>query len=151
MATESKSLLSRIFGAQAPPADATDTDSYFEKLIKYIPADIVAAYVTIAGILQEHDNQPIWMTWAVFGCLLALTPLYVCWLKTTPPGISASKTFHWTASCIAFTVWVFALGGPFAAAFDWYRPFFGSIALILTTLLLPALESVVYRKTPTTK
>lgn len=139
-------ILRRIFGVQDPPPESNSTDSYFEKLIKYIPADIVAAYVTIAGILSEHNNDPLWLTWAVFGCLLALTPLYVCWIKTNPPGIMPSKTFHWAASCLAFTVWVFALGGPFAASFDWYRPFFGSIALILTTLLLPALEGVVYRQ-----
>ena len=141
-----RTILRRIFGVQDPPPESNSTDSYFEKLIKYIPADIVAAYVTIAGILSEHNNDPLWLTWAVFGCLLALTPLYVCWIKTSPPGIMPSKTFHLAASCLAFTVWVFALGGPFAASFDWYRPFFGSIALILTTLLLPALEGVVYRK-----
>ena len=92
-----RTILRRIFGVQDPPPESNSTDSYFEKLIKYIPADIVAAYVTIAGILSEHNNDPLWLTWAVFGCLLALTPLYVCWIKTSPPGIMPSKTFHWAA------------------------------------------------------
>ena len=43
-----RTILRRIFGVQDPPPESNSTDSYFEKLIKYIPADIVAAYVTIA-------------------------------------------------------------------------------------------------------
>lgn len=130
----------RGLAAQEPPPDSKATDSYFEKLLKYIPADIVAGYVAIAGILTEHNNQPLWLTWSVFGILLALTPLYVCYKKTEPPGFSWSKTFHWVTSCIAFTAWVFALGGPFAATFSWYQPYLGSVVLILTTLIIPVLE-----------
>ena len=140
----------RGLAAQEPPPDSKASDSYFEKLIKYIPADIVAGYVAIAGILTEHNNQPLWLTWAVFGTLLALTPLYVCYKKTDPPGIAWSKTFHWVTSCIAFTAWVFALGGPFAVTFDWYRPVYGSVLLILTTLTLPVLESIFYGGSPPT-
>lgn len=132
------------FADQEPPPGSKDSDSYFEKLIKYIPADIVAAYVAIAGILQENGNQPLWLTWGVFATLLGLTPLYICFIKTHPKGITSAKCFHWVTSCLAFTIWVFALGGPFAATFDWYRPYFGSVALILTTLLLPALEGIMY-------
>lgn len=35
-------------------------------------------------------------------------------------------------STIAFVVWVFAIGGPFASL-DWYKPVYGGIALILVT------------------
>lgn len=133
------------FAAQEPPPDSKESDSYFEKLIKYIPADIVAAYVAIAGILQENGNQPLWLTWSVFATLLALTPLYVCFVKTTPKGFLSAKCFHWVTACLAFTVWVFALGGPFAATFEWYRPYFGSVALILTTLIIPVLEGQFYK------
>ena len=136
------------FAAQEPPPDNKDTDSYFEKLIKYIPADIVAAYVAIDGILKQGSNDPLWLTWAVFISLLALTPLYVCYMKTDPPGFVSSKTFHWVASTFAFAVWVFALGGPFAVTFVWYKPIFGSVLLILTTLLLPVLENACFKCPP---
>ncbi len=132
--------LVRRLATQDPHPDAKVTDSYFEKLVKYIPADIVAGYVAISGILTEHNNQPLWLSWGVFGVLLALTPLYVCYRKTEPPGFVFSKTFHWVTACIAFTAWVFALGGPFAASFSWYQPYLGSIVLILTTLIIPVLE-----------
>ncbi len=136
------------FAAQEPPPGSKDTDSYFEKLIRYIPADIVAGYVALDGVLKEGGNSPLWLTWAVFAALLALTPLYVCYVKTQPPGIVSSKTFYWFASTFAFAVWVFALGGPFAATFAWYKPVYGSVLLILTTLALPVFESIFYNGTP---
>lgn len=134
--------------AQNPPLDASDTDSYFEKLLKYIPADIVAAFVALDGILKEGGNDPLWLSWAVFGALLVLTPFYICYIKTTPPGIVTAKTFHWAASTFAFAVWVFALGGPFAVTFAWYKPVFGTVLLIITTLALPVFESIFYKSTP---
>ncbi|MBX9941112.1 MAG: hypothetical protein K2Y32_17755 [Candidatus Obscuribacterales bacterium] len=151
--SEDKSSLPRRrwglrFAAQEPPPGSKDTDSYFEKLIRYIPADIVAGYVALDGILKEGGNSPLWLTWAVFIALLSLTPLYVCYVKTEPPGIVSSKTFYWLASTLAFAVWVFALGGPFAATFAWYKPVYGSVLLILTTLTLPVFESIFYKGTP---
>ena len=130
------------FAAQDPPPDSKTTDSYFEKLVKYIPADILAAYVAITGITASND-PPLWLTWGVFGVLLALTPLYVCYVKTAPKGFVSSKTFHWVTACLAFSAWVFALGGPFAT-FVWYKPYLGSVVLILTTLIIPVLEGQFY-------
>ncbi len=98
----------RLFAAQEPPPDSKSTDSYFEKLVKYIPADILAAYVAITGITASV-NPPLWLGWAVFGVLLVLTPLYVCYVKTAPKGFVSSKTFHWVTACLAFSSWVWAL------------------------------------------
>jgi len=134
------------FAAQAPPPDSKDFDSYFEKLVRYIPADILAAYVAISGITASND-PPLWLTWGIFGVLLALTPLYVCLVKTAPPGIAWSKTFHWVTACLAFSAWVFALGGPFATL-AFYKPYLGSVVLILTTLIIPVLEGQFYKAGP---
>ncbi|MBN9397271.1 MAG: hypothetical protein J0H83_18630 [Candidatus Melainabacteria bacterium] len=128
------SLIHRVIGPRNPPSDFKDSDSYFEKLLKAVPADIVATYITIQGILAEHNKQPLWLSWAVFVVLLVLIPPYVCYVKTEPTGFVANKAFHRLTSCIAFFVWVFAMGGPFATTFDWHRPYFGSIALIVTRL-----------------
>ena len=134
------------FAAQAPPPDSKVTDSYFEKLVKFIPADILAAYLAISGITASND-PPLWLTWGIFGVLLALTPLYVCLVKTDPPGIAWSKTFHWVTACLAFSAWVFAMGGPFATLV-FYKPYLGSVVLILTTLIIPVLEGQFYKSGP---
>ena len=130
--------------AQNPPPDAKDTDSYADRLLKYIPADIVAAFVALDGILKQGGNDPLWLNWAVFGALLVLTPFYVMYIKTETPGFAIAKSFHAFAAMLSFTVWVIAMGGPFALSFASYKPVFGSVLLILTTLLLPVLEGCFY-------
>lgn len=130
---------------QAPPQDRRLTDSYFERLLRYVPADIVAAWVALDGIFKEQSYHPLWLAWSVFAVLCVLTPLYIIYMKTDPPGLLPAKTFHWVASTFAFSVWVFALGGPFPSTFPWYQPIYGSVLLIMTTLFLPVLEAIFYR------
>ncbi|MBS2008314.1 MAG: hypothetical protein JST01_14800 [Cyanobacteria bacterium SZAS TMP-1] len=139
-----------FFNSQDPPPDSRVTDSYFEKLLRYIPADIVAAYLTIDGILRTQLHNPNWLPWTVFGVLFFLTPFYVVFMKTDPPGFAPSKNFHWVASLFAFTIWVFALDGSFAQTFDWYSPIYGSILLVITTLILPIAERLFVKLTPNT-
>jgi hypothetical protein len=126
--------------SQDAPPDSKAGETYSQKLLNYIPADIVAAWLALVGILsQAGANIPNWLSWAVFGALLLLTPFYVCFVKTDPPGLTTAKTFHWVTACLAFSSWVFAMGGPFLTL-KWYMPVFGSIVLVIVTLAIPVLE-----------
>ncbi len=136
--------------AQNEPRNAEPRrdDSYFEKLVKYIPADILAAYMTFSGIITDQPNNPLWLYWVGFIGLLILAPLYTIYRPSEPPPLLyASKTkFCAVASAVSFAVWVFAIGGPFAATWPlWYRPIYGSLLLILTTLTLPIVEKLLLR------
>ena len=132
-----------------PPLGFRADESYFEKLLRYIPGDIVAGWVALNGIIVgEAGNSPT-LQWIVFGTLLVLSPLYMCYMKTSPQGIGWSKTFPCLVAAFAFAVWVFALGGPFAAQWPTlYKPVYGSIALILTTLIIPVVEKIFYDSSP---
>lgn len=128
----------------APQVPDERTSSYFEKLIKYIPGELIAAYIAIDGILREEllsDPIAAWLYWGVFVFLLFLTPLYVKY-RPTKEAEQQSIRYHCCAATVAFAVWVFALGGPFAVTWpDVYRPVYGSLLLILTTLTIPILEA----------
>lgn len=131
--------------ADKPRANTEGPDSsYFEKLLRYIPGELVAAYLALDGLLREEilaHSQVLY--WIVFGSLLVLTPLYVIFRPTHDSLAEHSMRFHATAGTVAFAVWVFALGGPFAATWpELYRPVYGSILLIITTLTIPVLEKV---------
>ncbi len=132
-----------------PAADGGRDDTYFEKLLKYVPGDIVAAFVAIDGLLRDQALvNPLWLDWTVFGGLLILAPLYAVYRPSTPPppSLQARRTFHAVAAMVAFTVWVFALGGPFATTWpDIYRPMYGTILLIFTTLIIPLFEKILLR------
>ena len=142
--------LKRFFNSQDPPPDSRPNDSYFEKLIRYIPGDIVAAYLTLDGVLRSVTPDPRWLPWAVFAVMFLLTPFYVVFMKTDPPGFAPSKNFHWMASLVAFTVYAFAIDGSFAHTFPWYNPVYGSVLLVLTTLIIPLAERLFIKLSPTT-
>lgn len=103
-------------------------DGYFDRLIKYIPADIVAGWVALDGLSKEMGAAPLW---ALFGVVAVLS--YFWMLKQTnvpgePPAIRQAAL-----ATISFAVWAFALqSGPFDTIT--YPAQYGSIALILYTL-----------------
>jgi hypothetical protein len=121
-------------------------DHYFGKIIKYIPTEVVAGYVTLSGfvkVLHPPHSQFTWFCILSIG-LLVLTPLY--FLVSTSASINSYR--HAVAGTIAFAVWVFATGGPFQASCGnpndcWYSPAIGSIVLGLVCLTLPFIERIV--------
>ncbi|HUF98942.1 MAG TPA: hypothetical protein VMM60_12505 [Ilumatobacter sp.] len=122
----------------------TNEDSFIAKLVKYIPAEINAAYLAGAGIIaaasgEAARNTAHWV-WVVFLFLAA--PLWIA-VATREPG----KPIAWYQTLVApvaLIVWVFAMGGPFEQM-SWYQPMWGSLALIATTILFPILEKVFVR------
>ena len=60
------------------------------------------------------------------------------------PDKSVSRRYCVLASTMSFAVWVYAIdGGPIAISFpEFYQPLYGSLLLIITTLILPVLEIV---------
>lgn len=144
MSDEEKNPKEKEADTPGPQAPDDRTSSYFEKLIKYIPGELNAAYIAIDGILREElvsDPIAAWLYWGVFLFLLVLTPLYIKY-RPTKEAVEQSVRFHCCAATVAFAVWVFALGGPFAISFpDIYRPVYGSLLLILTTLTIPIIEA----------
>jgi hypothetical protein len=114
-------------GGPQPPLD-----TYFDKVIKYIPSDIVGAWVAATGLIKTATGVPtekvLWISFA-FGLVAT-----AAWkFKQTHLPIQAA------ISTGAFLVWVFALpGGPFEPL-SWYNHLYGSLALIgytLTTALV---------------
>ena len=110
-------------------------DRYQDRLIKYIPGDVIAVYLAIAGILKTASGHiPLQaIQWVVFLVLLPGT-----WFYLQRVG-GVNKWQQILISVIAFVVWVFSLGGPFTQ-FGWYDPVYGAIVLPLYTFIIPIFE-----------
>ena len=109
-------------------------DTYFDRVIKYIPADIVAAWVAVTGAVKSATNVPKdVILWVAFGLGIPLTAAWT-YRQTQEPG-HAALPVQVAISTGAFIVWVFALGEPFSYA-AWYNPVYGSLLIILYTLLV---------------
>ncbi len=116
----------------AAGAQPVEIDTYFDKVLKYIPADIVGAWVAVTGLIssaRDIPRQPI--LWVAFGIGLILTAWWT-WKQAAVPGRRAPVT-QAVISTGAFAVWVFALGGPFQQVPG--REVYGSLLLILYTLV----------------
>lgn len=127
----------------APGPVPTGSDQYLAKVIKYIPAPIVAAYAAATGMIAEDPIHVIYLSWAVFFVCWVMAPMYVWFIPgEAQESKDCSKRFCVLAAIVSFAVWAFALGGPFALTFGWYRPLYGSLALIFATLAMPLLEKI---------
>jgi hypothetical protein len=103
-------------------------DTYQDRLLKLIPAEVIATYIFLDGVLRlAPANVPVPMLrWFVFVVLLFGTWFYLSRVE------NVTKKHQLAISTIAFALWVFYLGGPFAS-FRWYSPIYGAILLPLYT------------------
>ncbi len=111
-------------------------DDYLTKILKYIPAEVVALYVTLYNIAYaaRADIPFTLIVWIIFGIGIIGTVLYL---------LRVAKVNDWsqiTVSTIAFVVWVFALGGPFSHC-AWYQPAYGALILPIYTFFMPIMIS----------
>ena len=114
--------------------ESIPADGYADKLIKYIPADVVAAWLAVTGIVAGDPGSPQKpLLWFLFVAFLAITFFWT--LKQTAQRSKNRAMTQTAISTGSFAVWVFALGGPFATL-AFYRPSYGAIALIMYTLLV---------------
>ncbi|NEO86187.1 MAG: hypothetical protein F6J87_18310 [Spirulina sp. SIO3F2] len=115
-------------------------DSYFDRLLKYIPADVVMFWLTGSNLIQNQDDDSprLGLLWLMFVGGLVLSFFW-----TRKQTAEAGKPTAWrqvALSCASFAVWVFAIGGPFVGL-SWYDPIIGSIVLLFYMTSIPLLPA----------
>jgi hypothetical protein len=116
-------------GKTAPEQELT------QKVISYIPVEIVTAWTAIYGTLVSLNSAEVY--WAAFVILGILVPIYI-WKFTTEPDLPAAK-FQIIGATGAFIAWVFAMGGPFTTLESFgfvYDPQYGTIVLAIYAVIL---------------
>jgi hypothetical protein len=124
--------------AFAEEGTSEKSDTYLDRVAKYVPVETLVLWAAAGGVIStapdESQSILLWITLAV-GTIL--TAVYI-WIRTKEQGQSVQIT-QTIISTIAFAVWVFAVGGPFAD-FSWYHPTFGSFALIIYSAAVGVVE-----------
>jgi len=109
-------------------------DKYADKLVKYIPADIIGAWLAAKGLILTASDVPTSLIlWISFGVGLVLTFLWT--LKQTKLPNHKPAYTQSIISTVAFLVWVIAMGKPFEL-----NPLYGSLLLILFSLVIPLIN-----------
>lgn len=115
-------------------APVPEADDYKSRLLKYIPAEIVALYITLDAMIRS--GNPPWRQmglWVAFWVTLVGVPAYLWRVQRV------RKWVQLLISTTAFAVWVFAIGGPFAVL-SWYSPLLGGLVLVAYTFFIPIIE-----------
>jgi hypothetical protein len=118
-----------------PPVPNITEDEYKDRLLKYIPADVIAIYLSLQGfVAMLRDPAPIRaLHWVVFAIILVVT---IPWQR------KVAKIGKWPQVLIgtgAFIVWAITVGEPFTTASlgVWYQSAYGAMILALYTFLIP--------------
>jgi len=137
---ETRAAASALFLGAGPDCDQPEGDGYIDRLLKYIPAEVIALYLGANNVIpasdSTHPHQQEIAMWVVAGLAALATPLYL-FITTRKKG--APTVWSQIIICsVAFPVWVFAIGGPFEVSFpDWYKQerWIGAIVIMFGTFL----------------
>lgn len=112
--------------------DQGSTTNYRDRLLKLIPSEIVAAYVTLHGLIMGLESDYKYnILWIVVGVLFVLTPFYLIRVSMV------TKKGQILITSIGFLVWVFTTNPPIDKIWDIPSIFIGSLIFILYTLFIP--------------
>jgi hypothetical protein len=108
-------------------------NNYRDRLVKLIPSEIVAAYLTIYGLVQGSGGNTNYdmILWIVIGILFIFTPVYLV------KFMEVKKPLQILFTSFGFIIWVMVSGWPQDEILGVSAAFFGSILLVLYTLLIP--------------
>lgn len=112
-------------------------DGYLDKIMKYIPSEIVGVWITLKTMIDGNSNIPQdKILWGILVFCLFLTFAYIRLLPSAEQDKPSIK--QTVISVGAFIVWAIAIGGqPFTSLGDWYQPIYGSILMVLYTATIP--------------
>lgn len=118
-------------------ADDNKEDPYVNKLLKLIPADVIAVYLTVFNLIKAYQRSDggtnTTFQWIVFIAILLITPFYLKFIA------KIESTLQIIFCMVSFCIWVFSMGGPMdGQEISGYSvQFIASVILPIYTLLIP--------------
>ncbi len=117
-----------------------DTQQFSDKLVKFIPTEIIGAYMVLAGFLgfgpgtnlNTSDHMQGILIQVVFFIFLVLTPVYLWKIS------NVTNKMQLLIATGSFAVWVYTLGGPFDV-WNLYNSDISSVTLVIWSLIPPLL------------
>lgn len=116
------------------PAGNDKGDDYASRVLKYVPAETVAFYLAAIGFVPSGGETLHPAAWVPLVLGLLGTIGYLKWQPET-----GGKRANITVSSIAFLIWAYAIGGPFATQW-WHCQWLASLLLISFTFLAGAIR-----------
>jgi hypothetical protein len=114
-----------------------------ERIAKYVPAEIIAGYVTATGVVENVKNGKLTLLIILFIVCVVCTPIYIVKLAKT----RQEKLKNGVVATLAFLAWSYAYGGLFKEL-QWHDPAIGSFAMIIVTIISGATVPIKIEEAP---
>jgi hypothetical protein len=101
-----------------------------ERIAKYVPAEILAGYVTATGVVENVKNGKLALLIILFVVCAVCTPIYIVKLART----RQEKVKNGIVATLAFLAWAYAYGGLFKEL-GWHDPAIGAFVMIVVTII----------------
>jgi len=134
----------RVNSLQLMGTGGASVDGFFDKIVKYIPSDVMAAWTAALGIItggaagQTMTSSDQTILWIAFAFGIVFTAVWT-WYQTKQPN-QPTAIRQIIACTVSFFVWVVALPGGPASTLSFYNAKWGSLLLIGWTLILGLLK-----------
>ncbi|MCZ6835463.1 MAG: hypothetical protein O7G85_06790 [Planctomycetota bacterium] len=113
----------------------TPAKDYFERVGKYVPGEVLVAYMTLVSLAATSPNLKGILDWVAFGLCLVMTPVYF--------KLMSNRTDPWVVqgvvSFIAFAVWAYALGSGAWTGHPWHDQTVAAFLLVVFSLVSGAI------------
>lgn len=113
--------------------DKDAAQDYLERISKYVPAEILAAYLTglpvIAATTKEGETLRTILYGALLLVCLVFTPIYLNFMADP----KKPKRLHLFIGSLALIIWAYSIGG-FFTVMGWYHTAIGTLALLIFSL-----------------
>jgi hypothetical protein len=116
-----------------PAETSQDFKGYLDRLMKMIPSEVVALYLVGSGFIPSHQSLVLAL-WAIV-CLFGVIALKAYGTADQTNKIQPDW-IHVAISSFAFVLWVYTIGGPFAA-YGLAVPYIGSLLVLAWTFFVP--------------
>jgi hypothetical protein len=117
------------------PVPGGEADRYVDKVVKYVPADVIAAWTAAVAIIKGTAGLP---RPVLLICLLFALGVTFWWtLRSTKEPNQPPAYKQAIISSVAFVVWVLALGdlNDVLKAWEFWNDAYAKLILIAFTLV----------------
>jgi hypothetical protein len=114
-----------------------DADSYMDRLMKYVPIELMSAYVVVQGLLQSAYKNEL-RARAIALAILLVAGLVTTWFFSARV-LKVRRTEQLSMTVLAFAVWVFAIGGWFSTT-GWWQAWMGTVAVVAFGVLVRIID-----------
>ena len=130
-AVEVKRVVAGVGRLSSGAGGKIDVNEWLERTAKYVPSEVIAAYVAAEGFAESAVGQRrvIWHGVIFFVCLL-ITPFYLARFAST----AKAKWINAVVASVSFVIWSYSVG-HFFRDISWYDATGAPILLVLWTLV----------------